>query len=575
MNINDYFYRAYRKYREELLNSGEIASLRDAVASSEESENLSVIRTVCTIQTDWLDAIERGLVFIGKSIDEDRQFILSHGEVMPIEKVKSISRESVEHLARHSNLITREQTGEDLIPDKLYTVERLSNYAVYENRFLYMLLNMIKDFVSVRYNNIVRFTNAYIGRLTLKKTVFAGKRRLKYFLNLIEESDDDYYIRSSNNVRDSLNRLELIQRTVHYYLNTPLMSEMAKADKLKPPITKTNPLRMDKNLKETVVLYEFLLSYRGAGYTIKREERSLSPISANDAADLSDPALLASFMLYSRGLGLGDHLKSEYEKEEARRREEERLKLDEQLAAMRARIQTEGGAEQYIRLLEEKNRRLEEDTRSLSDAIRKADELESLVNSLNASLDECRRNISDLSEKNARDAEQFKIELAEERRKTADEAAARVADRLRAEEEKREELNRAAKESDERINRINARVEEEVSHVKKLQDELEEVQRLKTISDARLTAVRKQRGLIPPTEDFTSEEAFSELEKQFIALGELIHVEWKDTKKLLRRDLYRSLIKVIKGGKGVAEDRTEANAPLSGDNNGEENGSKT
>ena len=58
------------------------------------------------------------------------------------EKVKNVSKDSVAHLARHSNLITRYEEGEDIIPDRLYTVERLSDYAVYENRFLYMLFSI-------------------------------------------------------------------------------------------------------------------------------------------------------------------------------------------------------------------------------------------------------------------------------------------------------------------------------------------------------------------------------------------------------------------------------------------------
>ena len=116
-----------------------------------------------------MDEIERGLGFIEKAINEERQFIRSEGEVAPIEKIKHVSRESVEHLARHSNLITRENEDGDLMPEKLYTVERLNNYAVYENRFLYMVLLRLADFVSVRYDRIVKLTNTYRGESAVQK----------------------------------------------------------------------------------------------------------------------------------------------------------------------------------------------------------------------------------------------------------------------------------------------------------------------------------------------------------------------------------------------------------------------
>ena len=44
--------------------------------------------------------MEKGLVHIEKAIKEERQFIRSNGEVLPIEKIKHVSKESIEHLAK-------------------------------------------------------------------------------------------------------------------------------------------------------------------------------------------------------------------------------------------------------------------------------------------------------------------------------------------------------------------------------------------------------------------------------------------------------------------------------------------
>ena len=139
MNQLDVYYRALSEWRGLTSQSRECTSFRTLAAGSDtENDKMQITRMICTIDEDWICEIEKGLEFIEKAIKEERQFIYSNGEVMPIEKVKHVSTESVRHLAKHSNLIGKVEEGEDFVPDKLYTVERLNDYAVYENRFLYL-----------------------------------------------------------------------------------------------------------------------------------------------------------------------------------------------------------------------------------------------------------------------------------------------------------------------------------------------------------------------------------------------------------------------------------------------------
>ena len=136
-------YRAFIDYRKVTATDSDLKRERKSYKLiDKELEFFEAIKIDCTIDEDWVEAIEKGLVHVDKAIREDRQFIRSNGEVIDIEKVKNISKDSVEHLARHSTLITRYDEGEDIIPDRLYTVERLSDYAVYENKFLYMHLHI-------------------------------------------------------------------------------------------------------------------------------------------------------------------------------------------------------------------------------------------------------------------------------------------------------------------------------------------------------------------------------------------------------------------------------------------------
>ena len=111
---------------------------------------------------------------------ESRQFILRQGQTVPVEKVKRVSRASVEHLSRHSELITKvPEPGGDLRPDKLHMTENVGTFAVYENRFLYMLLCLIRDFAGYRYRKITELSASFSTDVTLHKEVSdsAGKIR--------------------------------------------------------------------------------------------------------------------------------------------------------------------------------------------------------------------------------------------------------------------------------------------------------------------------------------------------------------------------------------------------------------
>ena len=112
----DIYFRAFSDYSSLLAKDRDCAAFRKAIsAASSAGDKLKVTRTFCHVDEEWVRAIEEGLVFIEKAIKEERQFIYTTGEVEPIEKVKHVSKDSVQHLAKHSDMITREQTEKESV----------------------------------------------------------------------------------------------------------------------------------------------------------------------------------------------------------------------------------------------------------------------------------------------------------------------------------------------------------------------------------------------------------------------------------------------------------------------------
>ena len=414
MSYLDSLYRAFTEFRKITADDRDCAAQRRDVAKIDaEKDCVEVTRVVCNIESDWIDAIEDGLVFVEKALAEERQFIRADGETIPIEKVKRVSRDSVEHLSRHSNLITKQSKGAGLIPEKLYTVERLNDYAVYENRFLYMLLTHLNEFIGMRYMRILDLTNTYQGKLTFDKTVSARKKQIGFALDLDEKLHDDPIMRELNPNKDVIERIGMLLKTVNHYMSTPLMEEVSKAALLKPPITKTNVLKMDKNFKGAVALYEFISAYDKDGYTVETVKKKMM-FSELVADEFAETYALSSFLTYMYGMGIKDMLKARYDEEEMRRRaiaEQEQL---DKLRKLRRRIAESGESpEEYMLLLEKQLHVFEGIHQKLDAALDEVEALKDENKKLNDEIAALTQNIDELNGEIARLEQKYADDMAD------------------------------------------------------------------------------------------------------------------------------------------------------------------
>lgn len=400
MNLLDFYYRAFKEYRLETENNKSCIRDRNIFARHDlEFDHFKVTKYLCTINSDWIEAIEKGLEFVEKAVQEERQFIRVNGEVVPIEKAKKVSKYSVEHLAKHSNMITHIPEDEDapVIPDAIYMVEKLSDYAVYENRFLYMLLCYLRDFISLRLERIQRLRMTYICDFELKKHLDSDSRKLGFETKFHEERFDNPFPIPDDLSQSLLKRIEDCQQIIIMLLNTNLMIDVSKSPMLKPPIIKTNVLKMDNNFKNSLALYDFIVTYKGDGYTAEAVEKEFMPFSKLLADELAELATLTSFLTYKNGNEINEFLEIEYLAEEERRKQEEALKLVEQIKKLKKRVAESGmGMEEYVLLVEKRNRMLENDSKELLVAKNHIKELNQKIDDLNQEIIELNRKIEDL-----------------------------------------------------------------------------------------------------------------------------------------------------------------------------------
>lgn len=561
MNDLDIYYRALLDYRTVTQENRNCVNFRHAISRADaDRDQILITRNICTVDEDWIQAIEEGLVFVEKAIKEERQFIYSEGEVLEIEKVKHFSSESVRHLAKHSNLITREQEGDNIIPDKLYSVERLSDYAVYENRFLYMLLCYLRDFITIRYNKILDLSNKYDGSLQMDKQIDLPKQKMSFSIQMHDERRDDNFLREHNTAQTAIDRIDLILKTVLAFLATPLMEMTGKAPMLQPPITKTNVLKMDNNFKGAVALYDFIIAYDKPGYTVDSHRVELSPFADALSDEMSEAVALVSFLTYAHGLDLRSVLKQEYDAEEARRRDAEIKKAQQQSESLKRRLAANQiDPEEYIASLEKQIKLLEKENRQLEPMRTQLQQLSDTNTQLTVHLDAVKLENKSLHTKLDGFEREMQLQLdalkeahSEQLHQLIVTHEGEIKALEQACQERIAQLNTQMQELEQQLlQQLQTANEELASTQQKLEKLLHDYDILaeeKLLCLARIKAVRLEHGENINEEDFTEQEKFEQLEKEFEIFAKFYRSNWNKTKKKIRQQLFN--YKYLKGLNG-------------------------
>jgi len=403
MDLIDIYYRAFREYRDRTKVNKVCEKELDELIDSQLPENSFTSKKVlCTIKEDWVNKIEVELEFVRKAVDEQRQFIISQGEVVEIAKVRKVSKDSVVHLAKHANMITHlpeegEDAGDDVVPDKLYMVEKLADFAIYENRFLYMMLVYTKNFIEYRLKKINELHRTYLADLSISNRQKSKFRKFDLDIKLHDERTDNPYPIKDSKCESMLIRINDCLTIVDALLSTDLMVQVSKAPMLKPPITKTNVLKMNNNFKRSLSLYNFLASYEDLGYTSEEVITNLYPLTESRAKGLAEVSNLLRSVEYEYGNDISKLLEERYQKQLDLEKEEANKKALEQLARLKkAAIESGKSLEEYMLALEKRNRTLEKENEQLALLKKQIEALNEEIDKLNAKIEELNRDIERL-----------------------------------------------------------------------------------------------------------------------------------------------------------------------------------
>lgn len=336
MDEQDLIYRLMKDTQQAMNDCEETSELKRTLLEADGGYRVTTTR--CVLDETWIDAIRRGLPEVERAIEEQRRFLRSHREIVRIDKAKQVTTESIRHLSQHSHYISNIQDG-DIVPKQLLVLEREDTFAVYENRFLYTLLNLLSAFVEKRYQDIMRLCRSAAWKVTLKGDTDDSKQGCRYELHMTLRGQrlPSWAKAQFQQVQESIYGF---RKTIDALLNCQLMKRLKNTQPVPSPIVRTNVIKQNTHFRAALELFEFIERYRQTGYQLFKEEPlEKTPLPAPVKEDLSTLlALQLRSAAYCAKPDEPDALETRYQEENQRREQLAREQAREQEAQVQRRI---------------------------------------------------------------------------------------------------------------------------------------------------------------------------------------------------------------------------------------------
>ena len=227
------------------------------------------------IDLKWVEEIEACIIPLDNIIRVPRKFIVQEEEIVPIERARKITNESIRHLAQHTNMIAKVE-GDDVTPNQILNVFREESYEVYENRFVFTLMQNLVRFIDVRYNVLFNISDDdNMASLKMESDFTRGREKIQYKLEVSAQSagsDIDGEAGPEGENATAFQRIERVKRIINEYANSSFMKELRNCVPVRPPIMRTNAIQKNPNFRACLKLWQFIQSYNELGYEITVKE---------------------------------------------------------------------------------------------------------------------------------------------------------------------------------------------------------------------------------------------------------------------------------------------------------------
>ena len=230
---------------------------------------------VKVVDEEWISVIEDSLDAINNVIEKPRRFITTEQEVVPVSLAKKISADSVRHLSQNTQFLAPSDDG-GVHPTKILNVSMAETYDLYENRFVYHLIQRLLTFVDKRTDVIFWSTgNEVRNRFTMHSKIGDAYEEIEYNVEMTVKDRQNFAENDADNM-DTFMRIDRVRRLVMALRGSSFCQLMKGCSVVRSPIQRTNLIMKDPNYRKCFQLWQFMERYDKVGYSIQVKDSALA-----------------------------------------------------------------------------------------------------------------------------------------------------------------------------------------------------------------------------------------------------------------------------------------------------------
>lgn len=226
------------------------------------------------VDEQWLNVVEEGISAIFNIVDKPRRFITTSEEVVPVALAKKITADSVRHLSQNTQYINTNAAGE-IQPTHILNVTTEESYDLYENRFVYHLIQRLFAFVDKRTDVIFWATgDETCNVMSMESKVDDAYEEISYKVEMTIKNRQSLVENDEDNM-DIFKRIDRVRRLSRTLRTSSFCDLMNGCARVRSPIQRTNLMMKDPDYRKCYQLWQFIESYDEVGYTIEERDTVL------------------------------------------------------------------------------------------------------------------------------------------------------------------------------------------------------------------------------------------------------------------------------------------------------------
>lgn len=226
------------------------------------------------VDETWLTVVEEGIESIFKIVDKPRRFIATKEEVVPVALAKKISADSVRHLSQNTQFIATNAAGE-MQPTKILNVTTEESYDLYENRFVFHLIQRLFAFVDKRTDVIFWATgDETCNVMSMESQVDDAYEQISYKVEMTVKNKQSLVENDTDNM-SVFKRIDRVRRMSRVLRQSSFCEIMNGCAKVHSPIQRTNLMMKDPDYRACYKLWQFIESYDEVGFSIEEQDSAM------------------------------------------------------------------------------------------------------------------------------------------------------------------------------------------------------------------------------------------------------------------------------------------------------------